>query len=107
MGDKAFCAGGDIRILYDLARPDVMPNNSASGARIPAQSSHQLYPKPYLALVGGIVMGGGAGFLCTDRMSSRAKISLLPCGSGHRLFPDVGATFFLRACPYMPVSILP
>ena len=33
MGDKAFCAGGDIRILYAAARPDVMPNNSASGVR--------------------------------------------------------------------------
>ena len=62
VGDKAFCAGGDIRILYDLGKAGRHAEQLCFWREEYRLNRRiKLYPKPYLALASGIVMGGGAG----------------------------------------------
>jgi len=99
--DRAFCAGGDIRALHDLGkagRYDEMlafwREEYALNARI------KTYPKPYVALIDGIVMGGGVGIslhgghrIAGDRfLFAMPEVSI-------GFFPDVGATYALPRLP--------
>jgi enoyl-CoA hydratase len=100
-GDKAFCAGGDIRSLYELGQAgqyDEMltfwREEYILNARI------QSYPKPYVALVDGIVMGGGVGLSLHGRhrvAGERWLFAMPEVGIG--FFPDVGATYALPRLP--------
>jgi enoyl-CoA hydratase len=95
-GGKAFCAGGDIRQLreWGLARD---PNALAFYREEYRLNTYiKRYAKPYIALIDGIVMGGGVGIsihgshrICTER----TMFAMPETGIG--LFPDVGATYFL------------
>ena len=61
VGDKAFCAGGDIRALYDWGKSN---DKKATGFYYEEYQLNQLiksYTKPYASFVNGIVMGGGVG----------------------------------------------
>lgn len=99
-GGKAFCAGGDIRQLreWGLARD---PNSLAFfREEYRLNAFIKRYPKPYVALIDGIFMGGGAGIsvhgshrICTER----AMFAMPETGIG--FFPDVGATCFLPRLP--------
>jgi enoyl-CoA hydratase len=99
-GDRAFCAGGDIRALYDWGRakdPKVIQfyhDEYRLNARIKS------YPKPYVALIDGIVMGGGVGVSIhgSHRAFSERAIFAMP-ETGIGLFPDVGGSYFLPRCP--------
>jgi len=101
-GDRAFCAGGDIRKVaeegkaggqypYDFFRDEYRLN-----AYIKA------YPKPYIALVDGIDMGGGVGLSVhgSHRVIGEKLMFAMP-ETGIGLFPDVGGTYFLARCPGM------
>lgn len=99
-GEKAFCAGGDIRQLraWGLAGDARAIAFHREEYQLNALIKH--YPKPYVALVNGIVMGGGVGVsvhgshrLCGERTG----FAMPECGIG--LFPDVGATYFLPRLP--------
>jgi enoyl-CoA hydratase/carnithine racemase len=99
-GDKAFCAGGDIRRLCDAARAgDDYPYRFWSDEyRLNALIKH--YPKPYLALIDGIAMGGGVGLSVHGRYrvaSEHALFAMPETSIG--FFPDVGGSFFLPRCP--------
>jgi enoyl-CoA hydratase/carnithine racemase len=102
-GDRAFCAGGDIRAIYEAGRglgPD--PSLTAAFFREEYQLIRRVhrYPKPYLALIDGITMGGGAGVSLNGRYrvaTERTVLAMPETGIG--LFPDVGATHFLNRCP--------
>jgi enoyl-CoA hydratase len=100
-GGRAFSAGGDIRALYDLGR---------SGRHERAlqfwREEYTLntlikrYPKPYVALIDGIVMGGGVGLSVhgSHRVAGdRCQFAMPEVGIG--FFPDVGATWFLPRMP--------
>lgn len=100
-GDRAFCAGGDIRTLYEQGR---------SGRRADAltfwREEYQLnvrikeYPKPYISFLDGIVMGGGVGVSLhgSQRVAGeRFNFAMPEVGIG--FFPDVGATFALPRLP--------
>jgi enoyl-CoA hydratase len=100
-GDRAFSAGGDIRALYDLGRAgryaDMMPfwrEEYALNAQI------KRYPKPYIALIDGIVMGGGVGLSVhgSHRVAGDRYMFAMP-EVGIGFFPDVGATWFLPRQP--------
>ncbi len=96
-GDRAFCAGGDIRMMYEYGIQGKF--------EIPYQFwflEYQLnaliaeYPKPYIAYMDGIVMGGGVGVsiygkyrICTDK----TLFAMPETGIGY--FPDIGASYFL------------
>ena len=99
-GQRAFCAGGDIRIIYDEIR---------NGGELPKiffreeyALNHDIYsfPKPYIALLDGIVMGGGVGLSVhgSHRIATEHTVFAMP-ETGIGLFPDVGGTYFLPRLP--------
>ncbi len=96
-GDRALCAGGDIRMLYEAARTGDIPTARAFFAAeyaMNAQIAH--FPKPYVALMDGIVMGGGVGISAHGSVrivTERTQLAMPETGIG--LFPDVGATWLL------------
>lgn len=99
-GDKAFCAGGDIRALYDSYQSgDALHRVFFEEEYSLDQAIHQ-YPKPVLSVMNGIVMGGGMGVAQGASLrivSDRAKLAMPETGIGY--FPDVGATYFLGRLP--------
>jgi enoyl-CoA hydratase len=99
-GDKAFCAGGDVRRLSEAARAgeDYPYRFWSDEYRLNALIKH--YPKPYLALIDGIAMGGGVGLSVHGRyrvVSEHALFAMPETGIG--FFPDVGGSYFLPRCP--------
>src|SRR4029453_14042400 len=98
---RAFSAGGDLRALYDLGRAGryeealtYFREEYALNARI------KRYRKPYVALIDGIVMGGGVGISVhgSHRVAGDKFMFAMP-EVGIGFFPDVGATFFLPRLP--------
>lgn len=100
-GDKAFCAGGDIRSIYD-ARQAGETNGLSAFFRDEYVLNAQIkaYPKPYIALINGIVMGGGVGVSVhgTHRIGTEKTMFAMP-ETGIGFFPDVGGTYFLPRMP--------
>ena len=99
-GGKAFCAGGDIRRLAESARggDDYPYRFWADEYRLNALIKH--LAKPYVALIDGIVMGGGVGLSVhgTYRVATEHALFAMP-ETGIGFFPDVGASYFLPRCP--------
>lgn len=93
---RAFCAGGDIRQLYGFAL-----DKSPEFERF-YQNEYRLdhliatYPKPYISLIDGIVMGGGVGISIhgSHRVVTERLVWAMP-ETGIGFFPDIGATWFL------------
>ena len=96
-GGKAFCAGGDIRILYDLGKAGRHAEQFSFWREEYCLNRRiKLYPKPYVALADGIVMGGGAGIsLHGSHVIAGEHFTFAMPETGIGFFPDVGATFFL------------
>ena len=100
-GDRAFCAGGDIRMLYDAARTgDLAAGYAFFSAEYALNARIARYPKPYVAIMDGIVMGGGVGLSAHGSVrivTERTMLAMPETGIG--LFPDVGATWLLSRTP--------
>lgn len=100
-GERAFSAGGDIRSLYDLGkggRQDRMLQFWREEYTL--NTLIKRYPKPYVALIDGIVMGGGVGISIHGShrvVGDRFQFAMPEVGIG--FFPDVGATWFLPRMP--------
>lgn len=100
-GGKAFCAGGDIRSIYDARLA-----GETEGLKTFFRDEYTLnacikaYPKPYVALIDGIVMGGGVGVSVhgSHRVGTENTLFSMP-ETGIGFFPDVGGTFFLPRMP--------
>ncbi len=96
-GGRAFCAGGDIRAVRDMALAERHDDIAAFFAEeYEVNQAIACYPKPFIALVDGICMGGGIGVSVhgTVRVVSEAAMFAMP-ETGIALFPDIGATFIL------------
>ncbi|MBM3116264.1 enoyl-CoA hydratase/isomerase family protein [Jeongeupia naejangsanensis] len=101
-GERAFCAGGDIRALYDAM---VTPGHVDRGDRFFAHEyllCHRVrhYPKPVVALGFGAIMGGGWGLYSAAShrlIRTDAQLAMPEIAIG--LFPDVGASRWLHALP--------
>ncbi len=100
-GGRAFCAGGDIRRIYEQGKAG---DHAAQLAfwREEYQLNRRIkrYSKPYVSLIDGIVMGGGVG-LCahgSHRVASENCLFAMP-EVGIGFFPDVGATYVLPRLP--------
>ncbi|GAU80391.1 enoyl-CoA hydratase/isomerase family protein [Bosea sp. BIWAKO-01] len=96
-GEKAFCAGGDIRSLHDLGRAGRQGEMLAFwGEEYILNHRIKHYPKPYIALIDGIVMGGGVGISLhgSHRIAGDRYLFAMP-EVGIGFFPDVGATYAL------------
>jgi len=102
-GDRAFCSGGDIKsvalaikkggeeraIMRDFFRAEYTLNNRIF-----------TFPKPYISLINGIVMGGGKGVSAhgSHRIVTENTLFAMP-ETGIGFFPDVGGGYFLPRCP--------
>ena len=99
-GERGFCAGGDIRALYDAAK---------SGSPLPREfwaTEYRLdvliaqYPKPIIAVMDVLVMGGGVGLSAHAShriVTERSAVAMPEVGIG--FFPDVGACYLLARAP--------
>src|SRR5262245_28244764 len=100
-GERAFSAGGDLRAIYDLHQAGSVDEALAywrDEYRLNAQIKR--YRKPYVALIDGVVMGGGVGVAIhgSHRVAGdRLRFAMPEVGIG--FFPDVGATWFLPRLP--------
>lgn len=100
-GERAFCAGGDIRALYELGRAGRYADMLAFWREEYALNAMiKRYPKPYVSLIDGIVMGGGVGVSIhgSHRVAGDRYLFAMP-EVGIGFFPDVGATWFLPRMP--------
>ncbi|QJT05896.1 enoyl-CoA hydratase/isomerase family protein [Streptomyces asoensis] len=100
-GERGLCAGGDIRAVHDDARDD---DGTASAAfwrdEYHLNARIARYPKPYVALMDGIVMGGGVGVSAHGSVrvvTERSRIAMPETGIG--FVPDVGGTHLLARAP--------
>ncbi|AWW41382.1 enoyl-CoA hydratase/isomerase family protein [Streptomyces cadmiisoli] len=100
-GERGLCAGGDIRAIHDDARDG---DGTASAAfwrdeyRLNARIAR--FPKPYVAVMDGIVMGGGVGVSAHGGIrivTERSRIAMPETGIG--FVPDVGGTHLLTRTP--------
>ncbi|PWS45536.1 3-hydroxyisobutyryl-CoA hydrolase [Streptomyces sp. FT05W] len=99
-GGRGLCAGGDIRSIYEDARAgrsasvDFWRDEYRLNARIAR------FPKPYVALMDGIVMGGGVGVSAHGDVrvvTERSRVAMPETAIG--FVPDVGGTHLLAAAP--------
>jgi enoyl-CoA hydratase len=101
VGERAFSAGGDIRALYELGRAGRQQEMLTFWRdEYPLNVYIKRYPKPYVALIDGIVMGGGVGVSVNGShrvAGDRFSFAMPEVGIG--FFPDVGATWFLPRMP--------
>jgi len=99
-GDRAFCAGGDIRALYQSGRAGTPYVLEFYRDEYILNATIKHYPKPYIALLRGIVMGGGVGVSVHGfaRVADETTTFAMP-ETGIGLFPDVGGSYFLPRCP--------
>ncbi|BEP55683.1 enoyl-CoA hydratase/isomerase family protein [Variovorax sp. V118] len=103
-GEKAFCAGGDLRQLYQTLL-DCGPERNTYAEdffREEYELDHLIhtFPKPFLCWGHGIVMGGGVGLLAGAShrvMTLQSRIAMPEINIG--LYPDVGGSWFLRRTP--------
>jgi enoyl-CoA hydratase len=100
-GERAFCAGGDIRALRD---GQISGDRASVDAFFREEYALNLqiatYPKPYIALIDGICMGGGIGMSvhAPYRVATEHAMFAMP-ETAIGFFPDIGATYLLPRLP--------
>ncbi|MCW4457052.1 enoyl-CoA hydratase/isomerase family protein [Microbacterium sp. MPKO10] len=100
-GDRGLCAGGDIRGLRENVLAD-RPNDTRDFWRDEYTLCAVIanYPKPYIALMDGVTMGGGVGVASHGSIrivTERSKVAMPETRIG--LAPDIGGTWFLSRAP--------
>lgn len=95
-GDRAFCAGGDVIMLHDSGKAKDSRAEMFWRVEYALNELIHTYPKPYIALIDGIVMGGGVGLSVHGqyRVAGDTTLFAMP-ETGIGYFPDVGGTYFL------------
>ncbi|MFD9407907.1 enoyl-CoA hydratase/isomerase family protein [Streptomyces sp. NPDC059989] len=99
-GERGLCAGGDIRSIHEDARSGGTASTDFWREEYRLNARIARYPKPYVALMDGIVMGGGVGISAhgTVRIvTERSGIAMPETGIG--FVPDVGGTYLLGLAP--------
>ena len=99
-GERAFCAGGDVRAIWESCRADGRLARDFFRAEYRLNRRVHVFPKPYVALIDGVVMGGGVGVSLhgSHRVASERTVFAMP-ETGIGLFPDVGASYALPRLP--------
>jgi len=102
-GDKAFCAGGDIKsVALAIKNGGKERDEMAEFFRAEYTLNHRIFtfPKPYISLINGIVMGGGKGVSAhgSHRIVTENTVFAMPEAT-IGFFPDVGGGYFLPRCP--------
>lgn len=99
-GEKAFCAGGDIRSLYESFKRGGSEYQTFFEEEYALDQYIHTYPKPLLALIDGLVLGGGMGLVQGASLrvvTERARMGMPEVGIGY--FPDAGGSYFLSRMP--------
>jgi enoyl-CoA hydratase len=99
-GDRGLCAGGDIRALYDSSQLKGDLGKILWREEYILNARIAKFPKPYVAFMDGIVMGGGVGLSAHGAhrvVTERTKLAMPEVGLG--FFPDVGGTWLLSHSP--------
>ena len=104
--ERAFCAGGDIRFFYDVGTATTRGDSALLEDFFTEEYAlnHLIhhYPKPYISILNGVVMGGGMGIAQAGPgnqcriVTERTKMAMPEVNIG--LFPDVGGSYFLSRC---------
>ncbi len=101
-GERAFCAGGDVVAIYEARRGTGGAGGEVDFFRAEYTLVRRVhrYAKPYVALMDGVTMGGGAGIAVNGACRVATERTVFAMPEVHiGLFPDVGATRFLNRCP--------
>jgi enoyl-CoA hydratase len=99
-GERGLCAGGDIRALYEDSKVKGDLGKILWREEYILNARIAKFPKPYVAFMDGIVMGGGVGLSAHSShriVTERTKLAMPEVGLG--FFPDVGGTFLLSHAP--------
>ena len=99
-GEKAFCAGGDLRALYNSFKAGSGGQHEFFEVEYALDYRIHTYPKAIVAVMDGIVMGGGMGISQGAKVrivGDRTKMAMPETTIG--LFPDVGGSYFLSRLP--------
>ena len=100
-GERGFCAGGDIRMLAESGAGDGHEAREFFYIEYRLNELLFRYPKPTLAIMDGITMGGGVGLAqpCRYRLATERTTFAMP-ETGIGLFPDVGGGWYLSRMPH-------
>ncbi|MBT2481044.1 enoyl-CoA hydratase/isomerase family protein [Streptomyces sp. ISL-94] len=99
-GERGLCAGGDIRAIHDDAKAGTTASAGFWRDEYRLNARIARYPKPYVALMDGIVMGGGVGLSAHGGVrivTERSRVAMPETGIG--FVPDVGGTWLLGRAP--------
>lgn len=99
-GERGLCAGGDVVSIYHSARKDGVEARRFWRDEYLLNAQIADFPKPYVALMDGIVMGGGVGVSAhanTRVVTDTSKIAMPEVGIG--FIPDVGGVYLLSRAP--------
>jgi enoyl-CoA hydratase len=99
-GERGLCAGGDIRGLYESSRVRGDLGKIFWREEYVVNARIAKFPKPYVAFMDGLVMGGGVGLSAHGRhriVTEKTKLAMPEAGLG--FFPDVGGTWLLSRAP--------
>ncbi|HWF64500.1 MAG TPA: enoyl-CoA hydratase/isomerase family protein [Rhizomicrobium sp.] len=100
LGPRAFCAGGDIRAMADSSSDKTPAAANFLRDEYRLNGLIGAFSKPYVALIHGVVMGGGAGVSVhgSYRLADDDLAFAMP-ETGIGFIPDIGASYFLSRCP--------
>lgn len=95
-GERAFCAGGDVRAIWAAGKAGGSLTADFFLGEYRMNRRVKVFPKPYIALIDGVTMGGGVGISIhgSRRVATERTLFAMP-ETGIGLFPDVGATYVL------------
>ncbi|MEX1249791.1 MAG: enoyl-CoA hydratase/isomerase family protein [Hyphomonas sp.] len=95
-GTRGFCAGGDIRMLAESGAGDASQARDFFRTEYRMNAALEAFPKPILAIIDGVTMGGGVGLSVhgSHRVATERTVFAMP-ETGIGLFPDVGGGWFL------------
>lgn len=95
-GSRGFCAGGDIAMLRESGMSDGREARAFFAEEYRMNAAIKAFPKPYLAVMDGVTMGGGVGLSVhgSHRIATERTLFAMP-ETGIGLFPDVGGGWFL------------
>ena len=99
-GERGLCAGGDIRALWESSKVGGDLGQILWREEYILNARIKKFPKPYVAFMDGIVMGGGVGLSAHSAhriVTERTKLAMPEVGLG--FFPDVGGTYLLSRSP--------
>ncbi|WP_445166707.1 enoyl-CoA hydratase/isomerase family protein [Mycolicibacterium sp. Dal123E01] len=99
-GERGLCAGGDVVAIYHSARADGSEARQFWLDEYRLNAQIDTYPKPYVSVMDGIVMGGGVGIAAHGSVrvvTDTSKVAMPEVGIG--FIPDVGGTYLLSRTP--------